>query len=213
MTASSSPQNPHFKSYKLFANLYVACRTMIKTLEFTYSWGIYNEKQKFAQEANFIDIHKGNITFFGTIYNTVTSLNAIRTLSLVKNAGDYYYSEDFSISTVSLHAAGIALDYLKPEEYCGYKTGTAIHYLPELIGISLTAAFSQGRGFATTGKLNPEHLTTILKNVIPSVGITIAFLGNKYAQQYYNELVSEEPSRDVENHTIVVGDSGIHYEL
>lgn len=204
---------PYFIMYKTVAGLFIAARTMAKTIEWTYSCASYNEKQKFAQEAHIINTPKENATFFGEVYNTLTSLNTIRALSLVKNAGDYYYgSPDFAIGAVGLHITGIALDYLKPEEYCGHKIGLAVHYLPEFVGIPLVGSILEANKLATTGKLDPQHAANILKNLIPSAGITVAFFGNKFAQEDYNSMFSEHP--DTNNNTIVLGkDSEIHSEL
>lgn len=210
-----STQSPYFIMYKTVAGLFAASRTIIKTLEWSYSRASYDAKLESAQKshfANFVNIPKENTTFFGEAYNTVTSLNTIRALSLIKNAGDYCYgSPEFAIGAVGLHITGIALDYVKPEEYCG-KVGIAIHYLPEFVGIPLTAATLQVQKFAATGKLDQQHIAEILKFLIPSAGITVAFFGNKFAQHDYNSMFSEH--LDANNNTIVLGeDSEIHSEL
>jgi len=211
MTSPSLP-HPYFQIFKNSAGLWAAMRAMVKTIEFTYSWSSYAEKQEFAQEGHSIIPKEENSTRFDDIYNIATSLNTIRALSLVKNIGDFYYHSNDLVSigtNVGLHAVGITFDYLKPEEYFGYKTGTAIHYLPEFVGIPLTAALIQSHSLITAGKLDLEHFTTILKNLVPSAGITTAFLGNKYAQQDYKDFLQE----GINNSTLTGNDTAAHDEL
>lgn len=188
--------NPIFKTFKAATGVFLLVRSVIKVAEFSYKWGTWSAKTELLDNNVHNEISTQESTWASYTYDTISGINAVRILSLMKNIGDSSVKSVVPHLTIMSHLIGKGLDYIGLEESCGKFYGSILHYGPELVAMPLFSNLHKQT------KYDFVHNSDTIKHLVLPMSFAFTYFAMKGAEESYETKVLELNTTDTEVQTV-----------
>jgi hypothetical protein len=176
--------------FKGISGAFVMFRTIIKIMEFTYNWSMWD-----SLDNKYCNTVKTETSWAGYTYSGVTHLNVVRGLSIAKNVVDITTKPLLSSCTIAVHSIGLGLDQFAPEKSLGAFWGSILHYGPELLMLPIGGNIYSFMTLAAK-KQDLLHALNAIKSTALPIALFISVSGMQTAKEAYKKECKMQREED-----------------